>query len=287
MTVTVADQGQQIYIALKDQILGGKIKLPGLPDIAQRVQRAINNPDFNAADIAKIIQTDIPLSGRIIQVANSPLYQGVSPVEHCQAAITRLGMKVVRSLVTSFAVRRLYLTKSNVTRKKFEALWKHSVKISAISFTLARISPGFDPERAMLAGLVHDIGELLILQYAETNPELLNDQPLLNQFIKRYKHKLGAVILKQWRFENDLIDVALDSENWQRDPSEKADYADVVMVAHIQEYLIKNRLPKGVKDFTELPAYSKFPVFKLGRHAHKELLMESQDEIAELQRLLR
>lgn len=281
------DHSQELYIELKDQLLAGQIKLPGLPDIAQRVQRAISNPDFNFADIAKIIQTDIPLSGRIIQVANSPLYQGVEPVEHCQAAITRLGMKVVRNLVTSFAVRRLYLTKSNQTRKRSEALWKHGVKISAISFTLARISPGFDPERAMLAGLVHDIGELLILQYAETNKELLNDQPLFNHFIQRYKHKLGAVILKQWRFENDLIHVALDSENWQRDPNETADYADVVMISHVLEHLIKNRMPKDIDDFTELPAYKKFPVFKLGHHAHKELLMESQDEIAELQRLLR
>lgn len=283
----VTDQSREIYVALKDQILSGKIKLPGLPDIAQRVQRAISNPDFNAADVAKIIQSDIPLSGRIIQIANSPLYQGVSPVEHCQAAITRLGMKVVRNLVTSFAVRRLYLTKHDITRKKSEALWKHSVKISAISFTLARISPGFDPERAMLAGLVHDIGELLILQYAESNPDIARNEALLTEVIKRFKHKLGAVILKLWRFEKDMIDVALDSENWYRDPTETADYADVVMVSHIQEYLIKNRLPKGVKDFSELPVYTKFPVFKLGPDAHKELLMESQDEIAELQRLLR
>ena len=281
------DACSEFYVTLKDQIMGGQLKLPGLPDIALRVQRAINNPDYNSADIAKIIQTDIPLSGRIIQVANSPLYQGVSPVEHCQGAVTRLGMKVVRNLVTSFAVRRLYLNKNNVTRKYFEALWKHAVKISAISFTLARISPGFDPERAMLAGLVHDIGELLILQYAESNKVLLENKSLFNAFIQRFKHKLGAIILKQWRFENDLILAALESENWHRDESEKADYADVIMISHLLEYHIQNRLPVGLGDITELPAYKKFPIFRLGHHAHKELLLESQDEIAELQRLLR
>lgn len=281
------DDSSEFYIELKDQIVGGQLQLPGMPDIVQRIQRAINNPDLNTADVAKIIQTDIPLSGRIIQVANSPLYQGVSPVEHCQGAVTRLGMKAVRNLVTSFAVRGLYLNKNNATRKYFEALWKHAVKISAISFTLARITPGFDPERAMLAGLVHDIGELLILQYAESNKALLENKALLNKFIQRFKHKLGAIILKQWRFENDLILVALESENWYRDSEEKASYVDIVIISHLLEYHIQNRLPEGLNDLTELPAYNKFPIFKLGSHAHRELLLESQDEIAELQRLLR
>jgi len=283
----VNQKQQDLYLELKQQLLDGKLQLPGLPDIAERVQRAINKEDYNTADIAKIIQTDIPLSGRIIQVANSPLYKGVMPVEHCQAAVTRLGMKVTRSLVTSFAVRRLYTAKKAHTRKQMEALWKHSVKISAIAFTLARITPGFDPERAMLAGLVHGIGELLILQFAEGQKSLLDDKKLLKTFLETFKFKLGAVVLKQWRFEKDLINVVLNSEDWFRDADEKPDYADVIIVAHIQEKLINNRLPIGVKDFSQLPVYEKFPIFKLGTDAHKELLSESQDEIAELQRLLK
>jgi len=282
----VSEQSEKIYELIKEELLGGKIKLPGLPDIARRVQLAINNPDYNASDIAKIVQTDIPLSGRIIQVANSPLYQGVTPVENCQTAITRLGMKVVKNLVTSFAVRRLYSGKSSLARKKIEQLWKHSVKIGAISFTLARITPGFDPERAMLAGLVHGIGELLILDYAEKNSGLLKNEKLYKEVIQRYQHKIGAVILKQWRFDQALIQVALSSEDWFRNPSLKPDYADVIMVSHIEERLIKNNLPAEIKNYKNLPVYEKFPVFKLGDSAHKELLMEAQDEIAELQKLL-
>ena len=282
----MSEQSKEIYLSIKEQLLDGSIKLPGLPDIARRVQLAIVKPDYNAADIAKIIQTDIPLSGRIIQVANSPLYQGVTPVENCQSAITRLGMKVVKNLVTSFAVRRLYSGKSSVARKKVELLWKHSVKIGAISFTLARITPGFDPERAMLAGLVHGIGELLILDYAERNSELLQNEALYKEVIQRYQHKIGAVILKHWRFDQALIQVALSSEDWFRNPSSKPDYADVILVSHIEERLIKNELPAALSDYQNLPVYRKFPVFKLGNSAHKELLMEAQDEIAELQRLL-
>jgi len=282
----VSEASEIIYENIKSQLLAGKIKLPGLPDIARRVQLSIANKDYNAADIAKIIQTDIPLSGRLIQVANSPLYQGVVPAENCQAAITRLGMKVVKNLVTSFAVQRLYSGKSSLARKKIEKLWKHSVKIGAISFTLARITPGFDPERAMLAGLVHGIGELLILKYAETDKSLLEDEKLYNKVVQLYQHKIGAVILKNWRFDQQMIQVALSSEDWFRNPAEKPDYADVILVSHVEERLIKNRLPESVIDFKALPVYAKFPVFTLGESAHKELLMESQDEIAELQRLL-
>lgn len=275
------------YVVLKRQLLNRELELPGMPDIAQRVQRAINNPDYSAADIAKIVQTDIPLSGRIIQVANSPLYKGAMPVENCQAAVTRLGMKVMKNLVTSFALKRLYTAKTSSVRKKMDRLWKHSVKIGAIGFTLARITPGFDPERAMLAGLVHDIGELLILQFSENQKDLKENPELLSVFIKTFKYKLGGVVLKQWRFEKDIIEVSLSSEQWYRNPLTRPDYADVILVAHIQERLINNNLPKGVEGFSDLPVYNKFPVFKLGEDAHRELLSESQDEIAELQRLLR
>lgn len=282
----MSDNSKQIFESIKRELLEGKIKLPGLPDIARRVQLAINNKDYGASEIAKIIQTDIPLSGRIIQVANSPLYKGVTPVENSQSAVTRLGMKVVKNLVTSFSVRRLYSGKSSLARSKVERLWKHSVKIGAISFTLARVTPGFDPERAMLAGLVHGIGELLILNYAEKNTNLLKDEALYKDVIKRYQHKLGAVILKQWRFDQALIQVALSSEDWFRDPSVKPDYADVILVSHLEELRIRNKMPEGVIDHANLPVYRKFPVFKLGDSAHKELLMEAQDEIGELQRLL-
>ncbi len=275
------------YLILKQQLLDRELELPGMPDIAQRVQRAINNPDYSAADIAKIVQTDLPLSVRIIHVANSPLYKGAMPVENCQAAVTRLGMNVIRNLVTSFSVKRLYTAKTSSTRKEMERLWKHSVKIGAIGFTLARITPGFDPERAMLAGLVHDIGELLILQFSDSQPELKNDPELLRLFIQTFKYKLGAVVLKQWRFEKDIVEVALSSENWWRTPYSKPDYTDVILVAHIQEKLISKNLPKGIRDFSDLPVYNKFPIFRLGSDAHRELLSESQDEIAELQRLLR
>ncbi len=275
------------YLILKQQLLDRELELPGMPDIAQRVQRAINNPDYSAADISKIIQTDLPLSVRIIHVANSPLYKGGMPVENCQVAVTRLGMNVIRNLVTSFSVKRLYTAKTASTRQAMEILWKHSVKIGAIGFTLARITPGFDPERAMLAGLVHDIGELLILQFSEKQPGLKEDPELLRFFIQTFKYKLGAVVLKQWRFEKDIVEVALSSEKWWRAPYSKPDYTDVILVAHIQEMLISKSLPKGVQHFSDLPVYNKFPIFKLGSDAHKELLSESQDEIAELQRLLR
>lgn len=272
---------------LKQRLIDGSLKIPGLPDIARRVQRAISHEDYNVSDVARIIQTDIPLSGRIIQIANSPLYKGVIPVDTCQAAVNRLGMKVVRNLVTSFAVRRLYSLKDSRVRKQIEKLWKHSVKIGAISFTLARVTPGFDPERAMLAGLTHDIGELVILQYAELNQALLADEVVLHDFIQQYKCKLGGVILKHWRFEEEMIRAALDSENWMRDPGEAPDIADVVMSSHVMEMVLADQLPSGVVSFAELPVYPKFPVFRLGEFAHRELMMESQEEIAELQKLLR
>lgn len=90
---------EDIKIQLLDELNSGKLVLPGLSDIALRVRKIISSDDADVASVAKVIQSDIPLTARLIQVANSPLYRGVVKVDTCHNAISRLGLDVTRDLV--------------------------------------------------------------------------------------------------------------------------------------------------------------------------------------------
>lgn len=258
--------------------------LPSLPDIASRVSRAIQDPKHRVADIAKIVQADLTIATRLIQIANSPIYRGVVPVTDCGGAITRLGGTVTRNLVTSIAMRRLFEARLPVIKAQLDELWSHSTRVAAISAILARITLGLQADRALLAGLIHDIGVLPILRHAHDRPEFA-DAAILADLIHGHKAEIGAWLLQEWHFDPDLVDVALSAEAWQRD-SAHADYCDIVIVANIHSYFGR-RAPLPFPPLENVPAFKKFSVFHLGPAASIELLHEAEQDIAELQALLR
>lgn len=259
--------------------------MPGLPDIALRVRKAISREDADVNVITRLVQTDIPLTARLIQIANSPLYRGVQPVEDCQKAITRLGLDVTKNLVTSFALRRAFTAKTAKSRKRVEKVWKHSVQVAAIAFILSRITPRLNPDHAMLAALIHDVGVLPLLAWLENRPELICDEAQVDQLVAGLRVSLGRLVLEHWRFDPEMLDVINAAEDWFRDPAELPDYGDVVLVSQIHAAFGK---PEGkvLPSMDQLPAMKKFPVFKLGPAASMELLAEAQEEMKELQKLL-
>jgi len=267
------------------QIKSGHQQLPGLPDIALRVRNAIGKEDADVQTISKLVQSDIPLTARLIQIANSPLYRGVTPVEDCLKAITRLGLDVTKNLVTSFALRRAFTAKSAKTRKRVEHVWKHSVQVAAIAFILGRITPRLNPDHGMLAALIHDVGVLPLYAYAESHKELLNDSEELDRLEKELRVTLGKLVLSHWRFDQEFIEIVEAAEDWLRDPRPEADYGDVVLISQVHAAFGK---PEGeqMPPLDQIPAHKKFPVFKLGPAASMELLAEAQDEMKELQKLL-
>ena len=280
MKLDIESISRQITTNIKE----GRQELPGLPDIAMRVREAIKRED-DIGKVSKIIQSDIPLMARIIQIANSPLYRGVVPVEDCQKAISRLGIDVTKNLVTSFAVRRAFTGKGARTRRYIEELWKHSVQVAAIAFILARITPQLHPDHAMLAALVHDVGVLPLMQYFEEHPDLLDDEATTKEIISKLRIELGVMVLRHWRFDYDLIEVVGAAEDWLRDIDDTPDYGDVVLISQLHAAFGKPE-STSMPSLDQVPAVAKFPVFKLGPDASMELLTEAQDEMKDLQKLL-
>jgi HD-like signal output (HDOD) protein len=90
----------------------GKLAVPSLPEVVLRVQRALDVPNADSVAIAQVAQADSALASRLIRIANSPLYHGAAPVFDCERAITRIGLKKLRNLVTSLALREIFQAQS-------------------------------------------------------------------------------------------------------------------------------------------------------------------------------
>jgi putative nucleotidyltransferase with HDIG domain len=238
-----------------DDIKNNRLKLPILPEIAFKVREAVSDTNAAAAAIAKAVSSDASIAARLLQVVNSPLYRGTNAINNLQSAIARLGPPLVRNLVTSLILKQLFQSKSAALRQRMQVLWEHSTQVAAISHILARKFTRLQPDEAMLAGLIHDIGVLPILQKAESHPELLADEAQLNDIIDKLHPSIGRLILEAWKFPPELVAVAAEHENLTR-ISDQVDYTDVVTVANLHGHLGSRHRHAKVK-FADVPAFTK------------------------------
>ena len=241
---------------LLEDLENDKLVLPTLPEVALRVRDTLEDEDSSLMDVAKIISSDAALAARMIQVSNSPLLRASKAIETVETAVTRMGSNMIRNLVTSMVMEQMFQATSDVTDRRLRKIWEHSTEVAAISHALASQFTKLQPDQAMLAGLVHDIGALPILSRAEDYPELLEDEDTLDKIINSVHTTIGAEILRKWNFPEELIAVAEQHEDLSRNSENGPDYVDVVVVANLQSVIDTNHRHTNV-DWSTVPAFGK------------------------------
>ncbi len=228
---------EEILVAgLIEDLEAGRLQLPTLPEVALRVRDAVEDEHSTVNDIAGIIATDAAISARLIQVVNSPLYRGRDPIDRLPMVVNRLGSRLVRNLVTSQVMKQMFQATTDYVDKKLRAVWEHSVEVASISRVLANQFSRVQPEQAMLAGLLHDIGTLPVLYRAEERPEMLEQPSVLDHLIRTLHPRIGCAILDHWRFPATLVAVAREHENLSYEHEGPPDLVDVVIVANLQSH---------------------------------------------------
>ncbi len=278
--------GENLFYRLFEDLMSDRLELPSMPNIALRVRDAVTEREAGAAELAKILQTDPAVAARVIQAANSAVYSGQPQVDSLQPAITRLGLIVTREVVTAVALRGVFRSKNPTLNKRMEELWMHSSLVAAIAQVTARRLEAFEPERGLLAGLVHDIGVIPMVTNAAHYPELIRDPGLLEATIQQYRGEVGTMILRRWNFHEDVIQVPLWAEDWDRYKEDTSpDYGDLIVVAQLQA-LSSDPGGSASPAFTDTPAYVRLGLEAQGITDGASMLEEAREEIAEAQRLL-
>ncbi len=267
------------------ELKAGRIQLPSLPRIAVKIRRAVAADDFDMGKLATIIGADPAIAARLIQVANSAVFRGESKVDSLKAALVRLGVERSQNMVTSLAMRGLYQADHAHIRDRMLKAWQHAVEIAATAAVLARLSPGLGEDRALLVGLVHEIGAVPLLKMAGDYLDLEETPGLIDEIVRALTPEVSRVILERWEFPKGFTEAALEASNWYYDSAGKPTYTDLIVVAHLHT-LVRRREFEKLPRIDETPAFAKLAVGVLSPQLSLLVLDEARTKIQELRTLL-
>ncbi len=231
----MSNLAQQVKDDIVAQIKNDELVLPTLPEIALRVREVAEDANATIPQLSQIIAQDPALSARIIKVTNSPLIRASSPVTDLSTAISRLGIDFTSNLAIGLAMEQMFQATHDIIDKRMRECWARAMEVASSAQVLARHFTKLQPDQAMLAGLVHQIGMLPILAYAENHSDLLNDSFSLDMVLEKLHPSLGSYILRSWEFSPQLVNVPKEYLNLQHQ-ADSADYCDLVQVATLQSY---------------------------------------------------
>ena len=143
--------------------------LPTLPEIASRLMTMVNDPLVSTSDVAAIIAQDPSLSSRVLRLSNSAFYGMPGKINTINHAVVLLGFKIITTIVLSLTVFDMF-PENKRSRRLFDrkAFWLHSLCCGLVARRLAQHAKKrflFDPEELFCAGLLHDIGKIVLEQY--------------------------------------------------------------------------------------------------------------------------
>ncbi len=146
-----------------DALVAAVNELPPMPHVVSKVMDLLSDADSQMSDMVKVLSSDPALVARLIRVSNSALYGRGQETTSLNQAVVRLGGNTVRSLVMAASMKSLFpLDKTNVGVWG-QALWQHSLECGLAARRVAQFSGYSDPEEAFVAGVLHDIGKVVIL----------------------------------------------------------------------------------------------------------------------------
>lgn len=273
----MTDLAQRVQEELIQAIDKDQLTLPTLPEVALRIREAAEDPDVSIPHLVREISNDAALSARLIKVVNSPLLRTRTEITDLGMAVNRMGITYTANLATGLAMAQMFQATSDVIDRKMREVWGRSTEVAGISHVLCRHYTRLKPDQATLAGLVHQIGVLPILSYAEENDRLLSDSISLNLVIDRIHPILGDRILAAWDFPEPLRHVPTQHLDFQRN-SPTADYADIVQVAMLQS--LSPDHPLAQMDWHSIPAFAKLGITQDGGDDEEDLSAEMEAAMA-------
>ncbi|MGS0680521.1 HDOD domain-containing protein [Shewanella sp. 125m-7] len=226
----------QVLVGLLKKLKSDVLVLPTLPEVAMRVQEVVGKEDVSLKDVASIIGQDAAISARVIRIANSAMYSRGIPAENVNAAINRIGLTQIKSIVTSIAMEQLFISTNQMVWEVMDEVWSSSIDVTAAACAMLQVYNANNPgcklnfDTMTLAGLVHNIGALPVLTEAEAQPELFDSIEMLRALVKKLQGPLGRAVLKSWEFSPDVMQVV---ERWAdlTYTADKVSYLDFIRAA--------------------------------------------------------
>ncbi|MBI3417506.1 MAG: HDOD domain-containing protein [Verrucomicrobia bacterium] len=212
-----------------------------LPALYHELNAALNDPRSSLDRFGEIIETDAGLATRLLRIANSPFYGFPTRIETISEALTLIGMQQIRDLIAvTFAIEHFHQIPA--TLFDLELFWQHSLACGISARVLAVYRRDANPERFFLAGLLHDIGRLVMcLRVPEQLPVVFarraeTDRTLTEaetEVLGVNHAEIGSVLLERWLFAPAVVDTV----RWHHAPHAAARYPLEASMIHVADIL--------------------------------------------------
>jgi HD-like signal output (HDOD) protein len=245
---------------LGDDLVSGPLNLPCFPDVVPRVRRALADPASTSDDIVRIAGTEPRLAARILQTANSVVFNpsgaAFSDLRH---AVTRLGHHLVQSVTMAFALQQLRAEPTlRPVARQLNALWEKSVAVASICQVIAgRLRVPTD--KVFLTGLLHGIGYFYIMVRAGERSSGIDLDSGFADFVAERHPALGRAVMEKWAFEVVMCEAVGRQRDYQRPPKRAPDITDVL----IASVILADALLERQGDLTRCAGVSAFPALGL------------------------
>ncbi len=234
-----------LYLILSEKIKQETLVLPTLPEIALKVRQAADDPDVNLNYMGEVISQDPALSLGMLKVANSVIFGRRVKVETVNQAVTRIGLRQIKSIATAMALEQVFVSKNEFISAYMKKSWAKTVDVASVAIALMTTylqthkHESLTLDTLTLSALVHNIGVLPILTEAEHHQDIFANPTFLQQAIIKLSSKVGAAVAQAWGFSDEFTAIISDWNDLTMLPIE-ASYIDFIRAGAIYHEIFKN-----------------------------------------------
>jgi len=197
-----------------EELVANVDDLISLPELYLKVRETIDDPKSSIEDVSHIVSQDPSICARLIRISNSSFFGFAAEIDTVARAINIMGLSQLHDLVLATSVVKSFKGIPNdlISMKEF---WARSVYCGIISRLLARRCNVLDSERLFLAGLLHDIGHLVIYtKLPRPAFEILSEAQLDNKPVQQLEQEIfgfdyaqvGGALLKSWKLPESHVE---------------------------------------------------------------------------------
>lgn len=188
---------REFVAGLAADLTRGQVVFPTSFDTTIRLRELLKSERTGIADLVRVISADPLLSSRIVQAANSVAYAPLGKrVSDIRSAVVRIGTNQVKTLATAVAMAQLMTYRTMAPFKTLcHRIIEHCRQVAAYAFVLTRAQARVDADKALFAGLIHDIGTLYLLFRLSSRPELIVDAKGLRALLIQWRGEIGYSVM--------------------------------------------------------------------------------------------
>ena len=278
-----SEETQSIAFDLYRNIMRNDVEIPSLPSVAKKISQLYRECVTDTARLSLILSSYPEVSNKLINGQASQTQGAQDPSQQMWGIADRLGTNTAYYMIMTHVINKLFLRPPKQLIAGLNPFREHSLSVAAISRTLAKDTESINPDKAMLAGMSHGIGDVLIVDYLLNHSEFGLDDEEKAHAIQSVQAEFSGLLLDRWYFSEEIIHVSEGCEDWFRNPDNTTDLCDLVLVANYHSLISSNRV-------SMLPPISAIPAMrKLGITQEKSinLIKRSKLERVKIEKLIR